>query len=148
MQRHAFVLVTPDQAEQVLAQDFEDHADMDTIWPAMAEVVEELNDMAATRMSRRRVRGDDALEQLYFINRGLCVAGSGLDDLEGDMAVVPAGRRVVSNAFVPRWGRRTRQTRYGRRERDKRGLMALEDEGLTEYPLRAKQWRNGPSLAS
>ena len=38
--RHALVLVSLDEPEQVLAEDLEDHADVDTVWTAVAEVIE------------------------------------------------------------------------------------------------------------
>lgn len=59
--RHTFVLVTPDQAEEVLAEHLEDHADMDAVGAAMAEMIEELDDMPTSWVSRRRLRGNDAL---------------------------------------------------------------------------------------
>lgn len=58
---HTFVLVTPDQAKEVLAEHLEDHADMDTVGAAMAEMIEELDDMPTPWVSRRRLRGNYAL---------------------------------------------------------------------------------------
>lgn len=59
--RHTFVLVTPDQAKEVLAEHLKDHADMDAVGAAMAEMIEELDDMPTPWVTRRRFRGNDAL---------------------------------------------------------------------------------------
>ncbi len=50
MHRNALVLVAPDEAQQVLAQDLEDHANMRAIRPFVAEVVEEANDVLPAGM--------------------------------------------------------------------------------------------------
>ena len=47
---HAFRLVSADEAEEVFAEDFENHADVGAVGPAMAKVVEESDDMASARM--------------------------------------------------------------------------------------------------
>lgn len=99
----ALVLMAFDKAEEVLAEDLEDHADMDAVGALVAEVVEEGDDMGAAGVGdgggRRGVgevgrgldggRGgdDEALEELDLVERGLGVAGRGLDDLERNMAV-------------------------------------------------------------
>ena len=85
VERHALVLVPADEAEEVLTENLEDHADMCAVWSTMAEVVEEADDVGTSRMSG--VRGNNALEKLDLVKRSLCVAGGRLDDLEGDMAV-------------------------------------------------------------
>lgn len=59
--RHTFILVTPDEAEEVLAEHLKHHADMDTVGPAMAEMIKELDDMPPPWVSSRRFRGNDAL---------------------------------------------------------------------------------------
>ena len=43
--RHALVLMALDEAEKVLAEDFEDHADVDPVWAFVPEVVEEGDDV-------------------------------------------------------------------------------------------------------
>lgn len=47
MHRHALILMSLDQPQQVLAEDFEDHADVAAIGPFMSEVVEEGDDVCA-----------------------------------------------------------------------------------------------------
>ena len=85
MGRDAFALVALDEPEQVLAEDLEDHTDMRTIWSTMTKVVEEADDVGPARVCW--VGGDDALEELNFVQGCLGVPGSGLDDLEGNVAV-------------------------------------------------------------
>ena len=48
MHRHALVLVSLDQPEQVLAQNLEHHADVRPIWTLVPEVVEEGDHMRTT----------------------------------------------------------------------------------------------------
>ena len=99
----AFVLVALDETEQILAQHFEDHADVRAVGPLMAEMVEERDDMGSAGMGQggRKGRegvlgggldgrgggGDQSLEQLDLVERSLGVSWSRLDDLERDMAV-------------------------------------------------------------
>lgn len=79
-----------DKAEEVLAEDLEDHADMDAIGALVAEMVEEGDDMRAAGMGeggRRRGVGeiggrldggrggdDEALEELDLVERGFGVS--------------------------------------------------------------------------
>ena len=46
--------MTLDETEEIFAQDFKDHADVDTIGPFVAEVVEEGNNMGSACMCVRR----------------------------------------------------------------------------------------------
>ena len=50
MHRHALVLMPSDQAKEVLPEHLEHHADVCTIGPTMAEVVEKADDVSTTRM--------------------------------------------------------------------------------------------------
>ena len=47
---HALVLMSANEAKEILAKDFEDHADMGAVGPTMAEVVEEADDVRASRV--------------------------------------------------------------------------------------------------
>jgi hypothetical protein len=55
----------------------------------MAEVVEESDDMATAWVGW--IGGYDTLEELYLVERGLCIAGCGFDDFERDVTVEPDG---------------------------------------------------------
>lgn len=55
---HPFVLVTLDQAQQVLTENFENHADVHAVRPLVSEMVEETDNMRSARMGVRwRGRG-------------------------------------------------------------------------------------------
>lgn len=86
----ALALMALDEAEQVLAEDLEDHADMGTVGAFVAKMVEKGDDMGSPGVSLGR-RGcgvrvgwggtdggsggcDEALEELYLVEGGLCVA--------------------------------------------------------------------------
>lgn len=88
-QRHRDTAVIPslDQAQQILPQNFEYHADVDTIGALVFEGIEEADDMFATGV--RGLRLDDAVEEFDLVDGGFGVVGSGSDDLEGD--VFPRG---------------------------------------------------------
>lgn len=83
----ALGLMPFDEAEEVLAQDLEDHTNVDTIWTLVLEVVEERDDVRTAGMSL--VGRDEALEKLDFVEGSLSVSGGGFDDLESDVAVHP-----------------------------------------------------------
>jgi hypothetical protein len=94
--RHARGLVAFDEAEEVLPEDLEDHADVLAVRADMLEVVEEGDDMAPAWMRlgwrRRQGRGrhaggDEPLQELDLVQRGLGVLGCGLDDFERDVPV-------------------------------------------------------------
>lgn len=88
-----------DEAEQVLAQDLEDHADMDSVGPTVLERVEQADDMSAARMVR--VGTVYAVEELDLVYGGLCVVGGRAHDFEGDVfarggiAGQPDGREMA-----------------------------------------------------
>jgi hypothetical protein len=93
---YALSLIPLDQAEEVFPEDFENHADMGAMGTFMAKVVQEGDDMGTARMGlggrgrgcgRGGSCGDETLEELDLVEGGLCIAGSGFDDLEGDMTV-------------------------------------------------------------
>lgn len=144
--RHTFVLVTPDQAEEVLAEHLKDHADMDAVGAAMAKMIEELDDMPTPWVTRRRLRGNDALQQLYFVERRLGVAGRRLDDLEGNMSVEPAGRRVVSAVFRLRRRLRRRPQRWC--SMAQAGTFRTGRCRLTLCLSQARRWRSAPNRVS
>ena len=50
MRRNALSLVAFDESQQILAEDLKDHANVGTVGPFMAEVVEERNNMGSTGM--------------------------------------------------------------------------------------------------
>ena len=76
-----------DEAEEVLAQNLEDHTDMDTIWTLVLEMVEERDDVRTAGVGL--VGRDEALEKLDFVEGSLGVSGGGFDDLESDVTVHP-----------------------------------------------------------
>ena len=45
---NAFILMTLDKTEKVFAEDFEDHADVRSIWTAVTKVIEKGDDMFST----------------------------------------------------------------------------------------------------
>jgi hypothetical protein len=67
----ASVLISLDEAEQVFSKHLEDHADVRPVWPLLAEVVEELDDMAPARMSW--IGRDDLLKEFDLIYGSLGV---------------------------------------------------------------------------
>jgi hypothetical protein len=81
VRRDASMLVAFDEAEQVLAQDFEHHADV-------TEVVEQLDDVSTTGMVG--IGGDEALEQLDLVEGSFGVVSVRLDDLESDVTFNPS----------------------------------------------------------
>jgi hypothetical protein len=119
--RDALGLVPLDEAEEILSQDLEDHANMDTIWTLVLEVVEERDDVRAPGVGL--VGRDEALEELDFVERGLGVAGSGLDDLESDVAVHP-GLEIS-----------TRSSRQGR----KTHLVSFASQTVEKWPQLAER---------
>jgi hypothetical protein len=86
----ALVLMSLDQAEQILAQDLKNHADVGAIGSFVSEVIQELNDMGFAWMRVRgrwwrvwvlwcgcygwRIRRDESLEKLDLVQRCLCVS--------------------------------------------------------------------------
>jgi len=84
-QRHGDAAVVPalDQAQQVLTQHLEDHADVDAIGALVLERVEQADDVLAAGVVG--VGLDDALEQLDLVDGSLGVVGGGAHDLEGDV---------------------------------------------------------------
>lgn len=87
VRRNSSVLIPLDEAEQVLSQDLEHHANMRSIGTSVAKVVEELNDMSPAGMVR--IRGDETLEELDLVESGLGVVSVRLDDLESDVTLNP-----------------------------------------------------------
>ena len=97
------VLVTLDETEEVFSEDLENHADMCSVGTFVPEMIEKGDDVGTTGMGLggrwRRIwvgrggldrwcgRGDEPLEQLYFVEGGFCVSWGGLDDLEGYVTV-------------------------------------------------------------
>lgn len=99
---HAFGLVPLDEPEEVLAEDFEDHADVRAVRACVLEVVEEGDDVGAAWVCEGRGGrggrgggggwgggGDEPLEELDLVEGGPGVARGGLDDFECDMPVHP-----------------------------------------------------------
>ena len=74
---------TLDQAEQVLAQHLEDHADVGAIGAFVFEGVEEGDDVLAPGVVGLGL--DDLAEQLDLVDGGLGVVGGRAYDLEGDV---------------------------------------------------------------
>lgn len=81
--RNTAVVPALDQAQQVLAQNFEDHADVDAIGSFVVEGVEQTDDVSAARVVLVRV--DDLLQELDLVEGGLGVVGGRAHDLEGDV---------------------------------------------------------------
>ena len=85
-------LVTLDETKEVLAEDFEDHADMCAIGTSVSKVVEEGDDVRSAGMGLGRggsgvwvgrrgdYRGscgcDETLEQLDLVEGSFCISGS------------------------------------------------------------------------
>lgn len=83
------VLMSLDQAEQILAQDLENHADVGAIGSFVPEVIQELDYVGFAWMCVRgrwgwvwilwcgcygwRIRRDESLEELDLVQRCLCV---------------------------------------------------------------------------
>lgn len=84
---YALSLMSLDEAEEIFAQDLEHHANVNTIWALVLEMVEERDDVRTAGVGL--VGGDETLEKLDFVEGGLGVAGGGFDDLECDMTVHP-----------------------------------------------------------
>lgn len=84
--RDAPVLVPLDEAQEVLAKDLKDHADVRSMRAKVAKVVEQLDDVASTRVVQ--LGRTELIQQLNLVKGRLCVVLVGLDDLEGD---VPSG---------------------------------------------------------
>ena len=80
-------LMSLDEAEEIFAQDLENHADVNTIWALMLEVVEERDDVRTAGVGL--VGRDETLEELDFVKGGLGVMRSRPDDLESHM--LPGG---------------------------------------------------------
>jgi hypothetical protein len=87
VRRDASMLVAFDEAEQVLAQDFEHHADVRAVGTDVTEVVEQLDDVSTTGMVG--IGGDEALEQLDLVEGSFGVVSVRLDDLESDVTFNP-----------------------------------------------------------
>lgn len=83
--RHGYAPMVPplDQAQQVLAQDLKDHADVDAVGALVVERVEQTDDMLAAGVVLVGV--DDFFEQLDLVEGRLGVVGGGAHDLEGDV---------------------------------------------------------------
>ena len=100
-ERHGDAPVVPslDQAQQVLAEDLEDHADVDAVGALVVERVEQADDVGAAGVGLLRI--DDLLQQLDLVQGGLGVVGGGAHDLEGDVLAIgvvagqPDGREVA-----------------------------------------------------
>ena len=100
-ERHGDAPVVPslDQAQQVLAEDLEDHADVDAVGALVVERVEQADDVLAAGVGLLGV--DDLLQQLDLVEGGLGVVGGGAHDLEGDVLAIgvvagqPDGREVA-----------------------------------------------------
>ena len=56
MHGHTLVLVTLNEAEEILSEDLEDHADMGAVGSLVTEVIEEGDDVGTTGMSLGRGR--------------------------------------------------------------------------------------------
>ena len=54
---NAFILVSSDEAQKILPQNFKNHADMCAVGAFMAEMIKERDDMRAAGMGMRRGRG-------------------------------------------------------------------------------------------
>lgn len=59
------MMISLDQTQQILSENFEDHADVRSIGTSMGEVVEEGNDMPSTGMIR--IRFDYPLQELNLV---------------------------------------------------------------------------------
>lgn len=61
--RNAFVLMSPDQRQQILAENLKNHADMHSVRPPMPEVVQKRDHVRPTpvRARHRRTRHDQSL---------------------------------------------------------------------------------------
>jgi hypothetical protein len=77
------VVPTLNQTQQVLSEDLENHADVDTIRALVFEGVEQTDDMLATGMGR--VGLNDAIQQFDFIDGGFGVVGGGTNDFQRDV---------------------------------------------------------------
>lgn len=75
-ERHGNSTVVPllDQAEQVLAEDFENHADMGAVGTFVLKRIEKTDDMFPARMVGFGL--DDLIEELDLVDGGLGVMGS------------------------------------------------------------------------
>jgi len=93
----ALGLMSFDETKEVLAQDLEDHADVDTIWTLVLEMVEERDDVRTAEVGL--VGRDEALEKLDFVEGGLSVSGSGFDDLKSDVAVHPGLEMSIRSSW-------------------------------------------------
>lgn len=104
-QRHGDAPVVPslDQAQQVLSQHFEHHADVHPVGAFVFKRIEQTDDVFAAGVGR--VRLDDPVEQLDLVDGGFRVMSGGADDLQGDMlsgggiAGQPDGREVTPAQF-------------------------------------------------
>lgn len=72
-----------DQAQQVFAQDLENHTDVCPVGPFMFEGVEEANDMFSAGVVR--LCGNNLLQEFDLVDSGLGVVRSGTNNFERDM---------------------------------------------------------------
>lgn len=88
------MLVPLDQAQQVLAQHLEHHANVRSIGAGVSKVVEQLYRMASSGMVG--VRGDELLKQLDLVESRVCIMTIRFDDLERDVLVDTVfDRRII-----------------------------------------------------
>lgn len=81
--RHTSMLISLDQAQEVLAEHLEDHAHVRSVGTGVTEVVDEADDVTSSGVRGGRI--DDSLQQLNFVQGGFGVVVIRLDDFERDV---------------------------------------------------------------
>lgn len=130
MGRNAFRLMPLDETEQVLAEDFENHAHMDAVRALVLEVVEKGDDMSAARMGR--IRRDESLQELDLIQGRFGVSWCRLDDFECHMSVHP--REICSGATEEIGAGELRDTTQNTRDRTGTYLLSRASHTVLKCP--------------